>query len=74
MLKIFLSLTDEKYKTMKTIIEKLFDENVISIELSEDKKTVECVDGCDFYYKKKLTKDELKKLIEELGELLNKME
>lgn len=56
-----------------SILEKLADKSVVSIELNEDKKTLNVMEMCDAYYIIDLTKPEVKQLIDELTVLYEQM-
>ena len=56
------------------MLNKLYQEQVVSFELSEDKKLLEIKECCDYWYTASLTKLEALQMIEELKELINLME
>jgi hypothetical protein len=55
------------------MIEKLLNNDVLSIGLDSDNKTVEFMEACDWYYSVKMNKDEMKSFIVELQSIESKM-
>jgi len=55
---------------MESIIEKLKENNVCSISISEDKEIVTIEDACDYYFGVELSKEEIKTLCKELMDLI----
>jgi hypothetical protein len=56
-----------------SILERLKEESVFGINLTNDKTTLEIYEACDFHYEESLTKKELGLLIEELTEIYKEM-
>lgn len=56
-----------------SILDRLNDEKVFRIELSEDKKTASILEACDQWFGVDLSKQELGQLISELSKILNEM-
>ena len=56
-----------------SILEELYNEDILSVELSSDKMELIIMDACDYYYSKSLNKDQVGLLIKELQELKNQM-
>lgn len=49
-------------------------DNVFSATLNKDKKSVNFIELCDYYYEQDVTKEEMTSLISDLTKLLNQME
>ena len=58
---------------MSKLLYELYKEQVVSFDLSRDKKKIEITEGCDRYYGLHLSKEEFGQLIEELKELHGQM-
>ena len=56
-----------------SLLQEIEDAQVVSIELSDDKKTMELIECCDMYYKVDLTKAEVRSLLIELDFMYNLM-
>jgi len=59
---------------IETILNQLSDEQVVTFELSEDKKSLRIEEACDYCYFMNFSKDETLQLVEELKGLINLME
>ena len=57
-----------------SIIGKLLDAEVISIDLNINLKTIEFMEACDYYYKVNLNRSEVSQLIAELTALHKQMD
>ena len=56
------------------ILNKIYQDSVASFELSNDKKSLEIEECCDYCYATDLNKQEALKFVEELMEIINQME
>jgi len=56
-----------------SILKKLEDEYIVDFDLSEDKKSLEVMERCDYWYKINLNKKEVCQLIDELASLYLQM-
>lgn len=56
-----------------SILEKLSDERIFYLELTNNNTLVKITENCDSYFTATLSKDELSSLIEELKDIRDKM-
>lgn len=56
-----------------TILRLLYAERVVSFDLSTDKTRLEAEECCDYYFRQKLTKGQVRDLIAELQALHDQM-
>lgn len=56
-----------------SILEKLSDERIFYLELTNNNTLVKITENCDSYFTAELLKDELNSLIEELKDIHDKM-
>jgi hypothetical protein len=58
---------------MESILEKIDDERVFTMRLSDDKKKLNIEEACDRFFKIQLTKKEALKMLDEITHIVNQM-
>lgn len=58
---------------MESILEKIDDERVFTMRLSDDKKKLTIEEACDRWFEIQLTKKEALKMLDEITHVVNQM-
>lgn len=58
---------------MESILEKIDDERVFTMRLSDDKKKLNIEEACDRWFEIQLTKKEALKMLDEIAHIVNQM-
>ena len=64
---------NDKLITMESILEKIDDERVFTMLLSDDKKKLNIKEACDRWFEIQLTKKEALKMLDEIASIVNQM-
>ena len=58
---------------MESILEKIGDERVFTMQLSDDKKKLNIKEACDRWFEIELTKKEALEMLDEITHIVNQM-